>query len=367
MFSNIKKQLGFGCMRLPMNGNEIDMVEFTKMVDYFMENGFNYFDTDHVYIQGKSELALKEALFKRYNREDIIFADKLSSSTFKDENGIYEIFNKQLEATGAKYFDFYLLHALSKRNISHYEDNNAFNVVKEFKEKGLIKHIAMSFHDTADVLDDILTSHPEVEVVQLQFNYADYYDLNVQSKACYDVCVKHNKKVIVMEPVKGGSLVDIPDAAREVFDELNNGSYASYAIRFCASFDNIFMVLSGMSNMDQMVDNISYMKDFKPLDDIELNAVKKVQEILNSIDLVKCTKCRYCVDGCPKNILIPQLISSLNKKRTFPNSKGDFDYKWYIKDHGKASDCIKCGKCEIICPQKLPIRNILDEIKEIFE
>ena len=246
------KGFGFGCMRLPMIGEEVDKEHFTKMVDRFMEEGFTYFDTARVYLNGKSELALKECLTSRYPREAYQLADKLSNSCFEKEEDIRPFFESQLASCGVEYFDYYLMHALMDSTYKKYVECNAFTIAQELKAEGKIKHIAMSFHDSAEVLEKILKEQPCVEVVQLQFNYADYDDPVVQSQKCYEVCRKYNKPVIVMEPVKGGRLINLPQEAKDIFDERNGGSYASYAIRYCSSFPGIFMVLSGMSNMEQM-------------------------------------------------------------------------------------------------------------------
>lgn len=369
-FDNVKKNFGFGCMRLPMVGEEVDTVEFRRMVDAFMENGFNYFDTAHVYLDGKSETALRECLTSRYPRESYVLTNKLSGSCFKTEEDIRPFLESQLAACGVEYFDFYLMHAQNARNFETYKRCRAYETAFALKAEGKIRHVGLSFHDKAEVLERILTEYPEVEVVQIQFNYADYDDLAVESRKCYEVCRKHNKPVIVMEPVRGGSLSKhLPDGAKAIFDSLNGGSYASYAIRFAASFEGIFMVLSGMSDLPQMTDNISYMKDFRPLDARERAAVDEVCALFRAQGLIPCTACRYCVDGCPKHIAIPSLFSCLNKKKMFPGWNAGFYYHEVCTGdgHGKASECIKCGKCEAICPQGLPIRDLLVTVAEAFE
>lgn len=272
----VKKNFGFGCMRLPMNGEEVDLEQTKKMVDTFIEQGFNYFDTAHGYIQGKSEKALKECLTSRYPRDKYILTDKLTANFFKKEEDIRPLFESQLEICGVDYFDFYLMHAQGAGNYAHFKECHAYETAFELKKEGKVRHVGISFHDKPEVLEQILTEYPEVEVVQIQFNYVDYDDPAVQSRACYEVCRKHNKPVIVMEPVKGGNLVNLPEDAKAVLDELYGGSPASYAIRFAAGFPGMMMVLSGMSSMEQMNDNLSYMKDFQPLNEAELAAVKKV-------------------------------------------------------------------------------------------
>ena len=262
----IKKNFGFGCMRLPMMGEDVDLEQTKKMVDAFLEAGFNYFDTAHGYIQGKSELALKECLTSRYPRDRYILTDKLTATYFQKEEDIRPFFQSQLEACGVDYFDFYLMHAQGAGNFDHFRKCIAYETAFELKKEGKIRHVGFSFHDTPEFLEKILTEYPETEVVQIQFNYADYDDLTVQSRRCYEVCRKHNKPVIVMEPVKGGNLVNLPEEAARVLEDLQGGSAASYALRFAAGFPGMMMVLSGMSTMEQMEDNISFMKNFRPLD-----------------------------------------------------------------------------------------------------
>ena len=366
-FPEIKKNFGFGCMRLPMVNDEVDTVEFTKMVDTFIENGFNYFDTAHGYLQGKSERAIKECLTSRYPRDKYLLVNKLSGGFFKSEEDIRPLVDSQLEACGVEYFDFFLMHAQEKTLYEKYKKCRAYEIAFELKREGKVRHVGLSFHDTADVLDTILTDYPELEIVQIQFNYADFEDASVQSKLCLEVCQKHNKPVVVMEPVKGGSLVNLPDKAKTILDELNGGSYASYAIRFAASFDNIIMVLSGMGNMDMMNDNIGYMKDFKPLNDKEMDAIAKVCEIFRSQNLIPCTACRYCVDGCPMSIQIPDLFACLNAKKAWNNWNTDYYYGIHTKTNGKAGDCIECGQCEDVCPQHLNIRELLKDVSAEFD
>ena len=248
----IKKNFGFGCMRLPMQGEDVDIEQTKQMVDTFLAQGFNYFDTAHGYIQGKSELALKECLTSRHNREDYILTNKLSEGYFKTQADIRPFFQSQLEACGVDYFDFYLMHSQGSTNYQHFKDCRAYETAFELKAEGKVRHVGISFHDRAEVLDQILTEYPQVEVVQIQFNYLDYDDIAVQSRKCYEVCRKHDKPVLVMEPVKGGSLVNLPDDAKKIFDDLHGGSHASYAIRFAAGFPGMMMVLSGMSSLEQM-------------------------------------------------------------------------------------------------------------------
>lgn len=365
----IKKNFGFGCMRLPMKGDEVDAAEMNRMVDTFLENGFNYFDTAHGYVNGKSETALRECLTSRYPRDRYILTNKLTDFFFKKQEDIRPFFESQLKACGVDYFDFYLMHAQGAKNFEFFKKCRAYETALELKSEGKIRHFGISFHDRAAVLEQILTEYPQVEVVQIQFNYADYDDPAVESRKCYDVCRKFGKPVIVMEPVKGGNLVNLPGKAKAVLDELHGGSPASYAIRFAAGFEGIMMVLSGMSNMEQMRDNIGYMKDFKPLSEEELAAIGKVQEIFKSMNLIPCTSCRYCVAGCPKHISIPDLFAIMNTKQIYHDWNADYYYNSVHTGGGKskASECIKCGKCEQACPQHLHIRDLLEDVAKEFE
>ena len=369
-FEDVKKNFGFGCMRLPMieNGKDVDIAQTTKMVDTFLEQGFNYFDTAHGYLEGKSELAVKECLTSRHKREEYILTDKLTMEYFKKQEDIRPFFESQLEACGVEYFDFYLMHSQSKDIFEYFKKCNAYETALELKEEGKIRHFGISFHDKAEVLEEILKEYPQIEVVQIQFNYLDYEDPAVQSRKCYEVCRKYDKPVIIMEPVKGGNLVNLPEDAKQILDDLHGGSAASYAIRFAAGFDGVMMVLSGMSNEEQMEDNLSYMKEFKPLDEIEMKAVKAVADVFHSKHMIPCTACRYCIEGCPKKISIPDLFACMNAKKVFHDWNADYYYgQVHTVHNGKASECIKCGKCEKVCPQHLQIRDLLKEVAEEFE
>jgi predicted aldo/keto reductase-like oxidoreductase len=368
IFPEIKKNFGFGMMRLPMAGDCVDAAQTCAMVDAFLAAGFNYFDTAHGYIGGKSELAVKECLTSRYPRESYILTDKLSPNFFKTEADILPYFESMLEACGVDYFDFFLLHSLNAGNYPHYTSNRAFEIAAELKAEGRVRHVGISFHDTAEVLEKILSEQPVIEVVQLQFNYLDYEDDHVQSRLCYEVCVKHGKPVIVMEPVRGGSLVNLPKEGLDVLSELGGYSPAGYAIRYAASFDNVFMVLSGMSNTEQMEDNIRSMQNFQPFTEAEYEAVYKVADITRAIPTIPCTRCKYCVDGdrCPMSINIPSLFSAENKARRFNTEDARGHYDWVTAKGGKPTDCIECGMCEEICPQQLPIRELLKEIGKRF-
>lgn len=375
-FTEIKKNFGFGCMRLPMVDGEVDMEQFKQMVDLFLEEGFNYFDTAHGYLDGKSELALREGLTSRYPRDRYLLVNKLTSMYFHKEEEIRPLFENQLKWCGVDYFDVYLMHAQNAAEFEKYKKCHAYETALQLKEEGRIRHFGISFHDKAVVLDQILTEYPQVEIVQIQFNYLDYEDPSVEARKVYEVCRKHNKPVLVMEPVKGGSLVKLPEDAQKIFDDLNEEegtqmSNASYAIRYAAGFDGMKVVLSGMSDLQQMKDNLSYMKEFQPLNAKEKEAVAKVVEVFHGLDMIPCTACHYCVDEnhCPKHIRIPDVFACLNSKKAFNDWNMDIYYSSVLSANGsgKASECIGCGGCERVCPQHLEIRKLLGDVADTFE
>ena len=351
-FPEIKKNFGFGMMRLPMIGEEVDMETTCKMVDAFLDAGFNYFDTAHPYIQGKSEEAVKQCLTSRYPRDRYVLANKLSGNGFEKEEEIRPLIDLMLQKCGVEYFDFFLMHAMSDSRHQKYLDTHAYDIAQEYKAAGKLRHVGMSFHDTAEVLDKILTERPEIEFVQLQFNYLDYEDPRVQSRLCYEVCEKHGKPVMVMEPVRGGALVNLPGEALEL---LTGGSPASFALRFAAGFPRIAVVLSGMSDEAQVADNVATMGNFKPLTDAQQQTLVKVRTMYQAQHKVPCTGCAYCVEGCPAGIPIPEVFSLLNKKL----AGEEFDGNAYAAMEPKADACVGCGACEGVCPQKLEIRQLL--------
>ena len=363
----LKGKFAFGCMRMQCKENgEIDMDNFRAMVDCYLDAGFNYFDTAHVYFDGKSERALKEGLTSRYPRESYVLTNKLTSSCFEKAEDIRPLFETQLEACGVSYFDFYLIHSVLEGNYGKYTDCRAFEIAQELKAEGKVRHVGMSFHDSPEFLDRVLTEHPELEIVQIQYNYLDLDDPNVQSEACLEVCRKHDKPVLVMEPIKGGGLVFLPDAAIEKLNALNEGSPAEIALRFAAEQEPVVMVLSGMTTLDQVKENVAFMKDAKPLSSAAHQTIKEVRDMIHALPLVACTGCRYCTDGCPMSINIPGIFRCVNDKIKFPN-RPNSRYGWVTKDGGKASDCIECGACEAVCPQHLPIRDLLKQAAEQFE
>ena len=363
---NIKGILGFGCMRLPMKDGEVDKAEFSKMIDAYMGAGFNYFDTAHGYIDGKSERAIGECLSPRYKREDYILADKLSEWYVEKEGDIEPFLDSQLKICGVDYFDFYLVHSVHRKNYDKFKGINAFKALKKLKDKGKIRHIAMSFHDSAKMLDEVLSENPEIEAVQLQINYLDYDAPGIESKACYDVAVRHGKKVIVMEPVKGGALADLPREAGEIFDALGkNKSYASYALRYAGGLPEVFMVLSGMGSIKMMEDNISTMRDLVPLDEAELRATELVRETIRRVSQIGCTACDYCKDVCPKGVRISESFSIYNGYVSAKALRSESKKRLLSMDVGP-SECISCGKCERVCPQGIEIREKLRAVAKKF-
>lgn len=368
------KKLGFGLMRLPLTDandkGSIDIEALKEMVDTFMEQGFTYFDTAWMYCAFKSENAVKEALTDRYPRDRYTLTTKLHASYLKKKEDRDRIFEEQRQKTGVEYFDYYLIHAIDQELYSIYNEMDCFNWLIEKKKQGLVKHIGFSYHDSAEFLDQVLTEHPEMEFVQLQMNYLDWESAEVQSRKCYEVASKHGKPVIVMEPVKGGTLADVPAEVRESFAAYHPDlSVPSWAIRFVASLDNVAMVLSGMSNMEQLMDNISYMKEFVPMNAEETELVHKAAEMIKDSIAIPCTGCSYCTEGCPMQIAIPDLFRVYNKSKRgeITDVEANEEYRQLTESGGKARECLACGQCQVACPQHLEIINYLNDVAKCME
>ena len=369
------KKLGFGCMRLPLL-NPADQASFDKeqlkrMVDTFIERGFTYFDTAWMYHNFQSEEVVKEVLVDRYPRDKYTITTKLPIMMLRSEENQRQTFERQLQKLGVSYLDYYLIHSLNEATYKNATKLHSFEYLQQLKAEGKIKHMGISFHDSAELLDRILTEHPEVELVQIQLNYVDWESDSIQSRKCYEVICKHGKPVVVMEPIKGGTLANVPEEVEAMFKKAEPElSIPSWAIRFAASQPQVMMVLSGMSTIEQLKENVSFMAEPKKLTEEETAAVNKVREIFASMSMIPCTACHYCVldNDCPKKIQIPELFSCYNLKTTFHNWNQDYYYNNILtRDHGKASDCLKCGKCEKICPQHLPIRKLLEQVAGEFE
>lgn len=369
-FAEARGKLGFGCMRLPLaDDGGVDVAAFSELVDAFLDGGLNYFDTARPYHSGGSEGAVAAALCARHDRSEFLLADKLSPGSFERREDVRPLIEDQLRACGVDHFDYYLMHSQGMGNYGKYRECGAYEEAFAARDAGLVRHVGLSFHSSAAFLDKILTENPDVEFVQLQLNYLDYDSGVIQGRACREVAAAHGKPVIVMEPVKGGRLVNLPPEAASVLAEAGPGSAASWALRFAAGLPGVEMVLSGMGSMEMVRDNVATFSPLEPLDGAGLAAVERVAEILRGQNTVGCTACRYCVDGCPKKINIPDVFSCLDARRAYGEGSAGFYYRSVHtgNGHGLASECVGCGACERACPQHLPIRELLREVAAEFE
>lgn len=369
------RKLGFGLMRLPQKDpgdySNVDLETLGKMVDVFLERGFSYFDTAYMYHNGMSEVAARETLVKRYPRDRFTLVDKLPLMMVNRKEEQEKIFAEQLERCGVEYFDIYHLHNINAGSWKKVVEFDSFDFVRKKKDEGRIRHIGFSFHDRADLLDEILAAHPEVEFVQLQINYMDWDNAGIQSGKCYETVRRHGRRVLVMEPVKGGTLANVPEKAEALLKKHSPDlSVPSWALRFAAGLEGVDMVLSGMSDMAQMLDNTGTMQHFKPLTEEERGILKQAVKIIDEAVAVPCTACRYCVDTCPRNIPIPDYFALYNNRKQsapVPFYVQQVYYNNLTKAHGKASDCVECGECTRHCPQQLKVPGYLKEIVETFE
>lgn len=369
------KKLGFGCMRLPLlnpeDNTSVDFPQVCQMVDLFLERSFTYFDTAYFYHGGLSEEIMCRALVQRHPRDCFTLASKLPLSKLKEAQSLQEqedVFQLQLQRCGVDYFDYYLLHNVITDNYQTAQRLDSFAFVQRMKEAGHIRHVGFSFHDGPELLDQVLTEHPEVEFVQLQLNYLDWEDPKVQSRRCYEVAVAHGKQVVVMEPVKGGKLANPSPAVVELLARYNpDASPASWAIRFAASLEHVFMVLSGMSNLEQVADNTSYMADFRPLSPAEVVVTEQAAQQIRTDGTIPCTGCGYCVDGCPQHIPIPALFALYNRVLGQPGPMHKKEYGELCAQGSPASACVACHQCEGACPQHLDVIENLKRVGTAFE
>ncbi len=373
---NPQNKLGFGFMRLPLKDpNDKTSINYdllNQMVDKFMERGFTYFDTAWMYMGYESEVAIRKAVVERHPRDSFTVASKLPAGYLKSEAEQEEVFNKQLEKTGLKYFDYYMVHNVNAETIEKVRKHKSFDFIKEKKKQGLIKKIGFSFHDSPELLEEVIKENPDLDFVQLQINYIDWDNATIQSRKCYEIAQKYNLPVVVMEPVKGGSLAQVPATVEKIFRTAEpNMSPASWAIRYAASLDGVMMVLSGMTTMEQLEDNTSYMQNFKPLNTDEYKVVENAVKALHASIAVPCTACRYCVEYCPMKIDIPAMFALYNAEKPERTDKPFTVQRVYyanlIKNSTKSSECLHCHACEKHCPQHIKISDWMKEVAKTFE
>ena len=355
-------KFGFGCMRLPLLSEksiDIDLKQFEEMVDLYLVNGFSYFDTAYRYHRGESENALRKVLVDRYPRDVYQLADKMPMAIAKSKEDVKKIFADQMNKLNVDHFDYYLLHNIKEDTYQNVLSTDGFSFLRRIKEEGLAKHVGFSFHGTPALLEEVLSKHhQDIEFVQLQINYLDWDSISIQAKKNYEIARKYDKKIFVMEPVKGGQLARLPEEAEQLFRGYDpDRSNASYALRFAAGLNGVERVLSGMHSLDQLQDNISFMKDPLPLNEKELALIEQVKQIIYSKEKIQCTACGYCVEGCPMKIAIPDMFDLYN----YHHQQNTYELVLF-RGSGKASDCIKCGACEAACPQHLKIRDYLSDL-----
>ena len=363
-------KLGFGLMRLPKNPDgTTDIPQVCEMADRFIAAGGTYFDTAYVYDNGRSEAAFKAAVADRYPRDAYTICTKLNAwMQCHDEESAKQQFYTSLERTGAGYFDYYLLHGLMRNNYTKYDEYHIWDFAREQKEKGFIRHYGLSFHADPALLEEILSAHPEIDFVQLQINYSDWENPGIAARECWEIARRHGKSITIMEPLKGGALANPIPEVQQIFREANpDAPVVSWGIRYAASLDGVITVLSGMSNLAQMEQNLSYMKDFKPLNEDEQAVIRKAQDALNAVKTIPCTGCRYCVEGCPMNIPIPDIFAVANRQYNNEGFRQVREYGIATIGKGKASECVQCGQCEGACPQHLGIIDYLKQCAKRFE